>query len=103
MCGYKSSFKQIRGTWVYKGTINASTFPEFPKASTGDVYLISGKGFVGDSDLGPGLKVERGDVVHCINDTEGGIFSEVQSNWNTLQGNIDTDLLEFNQVILPFP
>ena len=94
MCGYQVQNILPSGIWIDRGSIDASTSPLFPVAKRGDLYTVSGAGFIGDSDAGAGLKVEVGDLIYCTSDTPGGLYQTVRNNWNSLQTNLDPDDFE---------
>jgi len=91
MCGYLSIDQNQEGTLIDRGTLDASIFPPFPPARRGDFYTISAGGVIGDSDEGDGLIVEKGDVIHCISDNNGGVSVSVGNSWNSLQANTDSE------------
>ncbi len=70
----------------FKGVINASTNPNYPAASAGDVYRISVAGKIGG---GSGTNVEIGDLILAIATNVGGTQAAVGASWTVEQGNLD--------------
>lgn len=70
----------------FKGTINASTNPNYPAASAGDLYRVSVAGKIGGAS---GTTVEVGDLFFAIADNAGGTQAAVGASWSVEQGNID--------------
>lgn len=68
------------------GGINASTNPNYPSASAGDVHYITHSGRIGG---GSGAVVEVGDKVIAIADNAGGTQAGVGSSWIIVQANVD--------------
>lgn len=72
---------------VFKGVIDASSNPNYPAASAGDVYRISVAGKIGGAS---GPNVEVGDQLLCLTDgTAAGNHATVGANWNITQVNVD--------------
>lgn len=85
--GYVDGVLAANDAMIYKGTIDASTNPNYPAADAGDTYKISVSGKIGGSS---GPNVEVGDMVICINDgSAAGTHATVGANWNIIQVNID--------------
>lgn len=77
----------VNDALVYKGTINASTNPNYPAADAGDTYKISVAGRIGGAT---GQRVEVNDMLICVVDgSPAGSDSGVGGNWDVIQGNID--------------
>jgi hypothetical protein len=71
---------------IYKGTINASTQPNYPAADAGHFYIISAAGKVGGSS---GTVVEAGDAIICNTDaTTTGNEAAKGEYWEVMQTNI---------------
>lgn len=71
----------------FKGTIDCSTNPNYPAASSGHTYLVSVPGKIGGAS---GEAVEAGDMLVCLTDsTASGNQATVGSNWNNIQKNLD--------------
>lgn len=68
-----------------KGNLDASSNPNYPSASKGDSYVITGAGKVGG---GSGQDVEVGDYLVAKNDNAGGTEAAVGSDWFIVQNNI---------------
>lgn len=62
-----------------KGTIDASSNPNYPAGDLGDYYYVTNEGTIG------GDEVEVGDKIQCIADTGAG----QNANWIIFQGNLD--------------
>ena len=101
--GFQSDSQSTQGSWIDRGLFDASGNPGFPAATRGDLYTISAAGLIGDSDARPGLKVEQGDLIYCLQDNPGGLSATVGSSWNALQSNVDTDRIDFNNPIIGLP
>lgn len=72
---------------VYKGTIDASTNPNYPASNRGDTYRISVAGRIGGAS---GPVVEVGDILMALTDgTASGTHAAVGAQWNITQTNID--------------
>lgn len=70
---------------TYKGTIDASTNPNYPAAAIGDVYIISVAGKIGGAS---GVDVQSGDMIICRTATAAGNQATVGANWNIVQNNL---------------
>jgi len=73
------------GATVLKGSLDASTNPNYPVALAGDTYLITVAGKVGG---GSGKTVEIGDSVVALISNAGGTEAGVGTSWVVLQGNV---------------
>lgn len=83
----------ISGGMEYKGTIDASSNPNYPAATKGDVYKISVAGKIG----GPsGIAVQSGDMVICNETNAGGTQAAVGADFDIIQGNIE-GVITFSQ------
>lgn len=72
---------------VLKGSIDASSNPNYPAASAGDTYKISVAGKIGGAS---GIDVQVGDTIYCITDgTSAGNQATVGANWTIVQANVD--------------
>lgn len=69
-----------------KGSIDASTNPNYPSGVVGDAYYISVAGKVGGAS---GEVVEAGDLIVVLNDNAGGDQATVGNDWMVLQNNIE--------------
>lgn len=69
-----------------KGSIDASTNPNYPSGIVGDAYYISVNGKIGGAS---GEPVEVGDLIVVVNDNAGGDQATVGGDWIILQDNID--------------
>lgn len=70
----------------FKGVIDASTNPNYPSATIGDVYKISVAGKIGGAS---GINVEVGDTLLATATNAGGTQAAVGANWTILQTNIE--------------
>lgn len=77
---------EVAGGVTLKGSIDASTSPPFPAAKKGDLYTVTGAGFIGDSDGGDGLAVSIGDIILALEDNEGGDYVTISDQWNGITG-----------------
>lgn len=72
---------------IFKGTISASSNPNYPAADAGHTYRITSAGKIGGAS---GVNVEVGDLIICIVDgSAAGTQAAVGANWSIAQGNID--------------
>jgi len=69
-----------------KGSIDASTNPDYPAAVAGDTYIITVAGTVGGVS---GKLVEAGDYLVAVTDNIGGNEASVGANWIVLQRNLE--------------
>lgn len=76
---------KVVGLLDYQGAIDASTNPNFPAASKGDVYRISVAGKIGGAS---GTVVQAGDEIVANADNAGGTLASVGASWDIIQGNI---------------
>jgi hypothetical protein len=74
----------VTGLLDFKGNIDASTNPNYPAASKGDVYVISVAGKVGGAS---GTSVDVGDVVIAKADNAGGTEASVGTSWFSIEHN----------------
>ena len=68
------------------GSLDATTNPDYPAATVGEAYKMTGAGFVGGAS---GQAVTDGDVVLALNTNAGGDDATVGTDWLILQSNID--------------
>jgi hypothetical protein len=71
---------------TFKGNIDASSNPNYPASTVGDVYRINVAGKIGGAS---GVNVEQFDQVLCISTTPSGNQATVGANFNITQANID--------------
>jgi hypothetical protein len=76
----------VTGLLDYKGSIDASTNPNFPAASKGDFYKISVAGKIGGAS---GTVVQAGDSIVANADNAGGTLASVGTSWDVIQGNVE--------------
>lgn len=92
MSGFQSDLKvningsSQPGTWVFKGILDAKTSPPVPEGKQGDNYLIQNRGLIGTGGGGSGIFLEDGDMLICIEDSPGGHWADVSTQWNALAG-----------------
>jgi hypothetical protein len=79
----------LTGLLEYKGTINASTNPNYPSGSVGDTYIFSASGKIGGAS---GEEVEAGDMLICNADNAGGTEASVGANWDVIQKNLPSNI-----------
>ena len=70
----------------FKGGINCSANPNYPAASSADVYIVSVAGKIGGAS---GVVVEVGDQIIAISTNAGGTQAAVGSSWVVTQNNIN--------------
>lgn len=85
----------VAGLLDLKGTIDASSNPNYPAASKGDVYIASAAGKVGGAS---GKTVEVGEFVIATADNAGGTEASVGTSWSVLQINLTGALLSANNL-----
>lgn len=77
----------VVGLLDHKGVLDASTNPNYPAASKGDVYIISVAGKVGGAS---GVDVNVGDAIIARADNAGGTQAAVGASWDVLEHNLPT-------------
>lgn len=75
----------VTGLLDFKGTIDASTNPNWPAASKGDAYIVSVAGKLGGAS---GQSVDVGDWAIATADNAGGTDASVGSSWSILEHNM---------------
>lgn len=75
----------LTGGLTYKGTLDASTNPNYPAGVVGDLYVFSAPGKIGGAS---GEDVEAGDMIICNTDNAGGTEAAVGGSWDTINKNI---------------
>lgn len=93
--GGSSGGGSVTGTLVYKGTIDASSNPNYPAGTQGDVYKISVAGKIGGAS---GSSVDAGDQITCITNNAGGTQGSVGTSWNIVEHNLVGALLSANNL-----
>lgn len=84
---YTDAIIGAQDAMVFKGTIDASTNPNYPAGNRGDTYRFSVAGKIGGA---AGPNVEAGDILLCLTDgTATGNHATVGNNWTIIQTNID--------------
>jgi hypothetical protein len=68
------------------GSIDCSTNPDYPAASTGDAYYVSVDGRIGG---GSGPLVKQGDLIVAVADNAGGDEATVGASWIIIERNLD--------------
>ena len=85
----------VTGVLEFKGSIDASANPNYPAASTGDLYYVSVAGKVGGAS---GKDVAVGDAVIAKADNAGGDEAAVGTSWFVLEKNLNGALLSANNL-----
>jgi hypothetical protein len=85
----------VVGLFDYKGGLNASTNPNYPAASKGDVYKITVAGRVGGAS---GKQVDAGDMLAASADNAGGTEASVGASWDAFEHNLIGALLAANSL-----
>lgn len=79
----------LTGGLTYKGTLDASSNPNYPAGVVGDLYVFDGAGKIGGAS---GEDVEVGDMIICNTDNAGGTEAVVGGFWDTINKNIPESL-----------
>ena len=79
----------------FKGSINASTNPNYPAATIGDTYVISAAGKVGGAS---GVSVDVGDMIVATATNAGGTQASVGASWDVIEHNLVGALLAANNL-----
>lgn len=66
--------------------LNCSTNPNYPAATKGDQYRVTGAGKIGGAS---GVAVEINDTIVCIETNSGGTHASVGAKFYILQANVD--------------
>lgn len=82
--GYVNSI--VQSGMKIKGSIDSSTNPDYPVATTGDAYYIVNSGRIGG---GSGPLVKSGDLIIAVANTTGGSEATVGDEWIIIERNID--------------
>lgn len=83
---YVDNFLEVANALVYKGVLDCSTNPNYPSASAGHLYIVSGSGKIGGAS---GSSVSTGNLLICMtDDTASGDHSTVGSNWNIVNTSV---------------
>lgn len=85
----------VVGLLDLKGSIDASSNPNYPSASKGDTYFISVAGKVGGVS---GKSVDVGDAVVASADNAGGTEGSVGTSWFVIEHNLAGALLAANNL-----
>jgi hypothetical protein len=83
----------VAGAVRYKGVINCSANPNFPAATSGDLYVVSVAGKIGGAS---GVTMEAGDLALCKTTSAAGTQAAVGANWDEIQSNITAALADAN-------
>lgn len=84
---YASNLLLANDAMVFKGSIDASTNPNYPAGDAGDTYKISVAGKIGG---GSGINVQVGDTIICnVDSSATGNHATVGANWTILQTNLE--------------
>lgn len=85
----------VTGLLDFKGSTDASTNPNYPAASKGDVYIVTVAGKVGGAS---GKSVDIGDAYFATADNAGGTEAAVGTSWSVLEHNLAGALLAANNL-----
>lgn len=84
---YADTILSSNDAMVFKGSIDASTNPNYPAGNAGDTYKISVAGKIGGAS---GVNVQVGDTIYCITDgSSAGNHATVGANWTIVQTNLE--------------
>jgi hypothetical protein len=84
---YCDNLLALNDALIFKGSIDCSSYPNYPAGNIGWVYKVSVAGKIGGVF---GINVEIGDTLYCIvNNSVSGTQASVGSNWTIVQTNID--------------
>lgn len=84
---YASNLLLANDAMVFKGSIDASSNPNYPAGNAGDTYKISVAGKIGG---GSGVNVQVGDTIICnVDSSSAGNHATVGANWTILQTNLE--------------
>lgn len=84
---YADALIAANDAMVFKGSIDASTNPNYPAADRGHTWRISVAGKIGGAS---GTNVEAGDLIICLTDgSVAGTQAAVGANWTISQTNLD--------------
>lgn len=72
--------------FVYIGSIDCSTNPNYPAGVKGEYRKVSVAGKIGGAS---GIAVTAGDSIICNTSNAGGTQASVGSNWDVIQGNLE--------------
>lgn len=75
----------VTGLLDFKGSTDCSANPNYPAASKGDAYVVSGGGKIGGAS---GASVDVGDVYVASADNAGGTQASVGASWFILEHNL---------------
>lgn len=85
------------GGIIYKGVIDCSANPNYPAATSGDLYVVSVAGKIGGAS---GPEVEAGDELFCKTTTAAGDHATVGANWDIIQTNIElSDIIRYSSSV----
>jgi len=87
--------QSVTSALKYKGSIDASTNPNYPAAAVGDAYVISVAGKIGGAS---GVSVDAGDMIVCNTTNAGGTQAAVGASWTILEHNLVGALLAGNNL-----
>lgn len=85
----------VTGLLDFKGSTDASSNPNYPSASKGDVYIVTVAGKVGGAS---GKSVDVGDAYFATADNAGGTEASVGTSWSVLEHNLVGALLSSNNL-----
>jgi hypothetical protein len=85
----------VTGLWSLKGGQDCSANPNYPAASKGFAYVVTGAGKIGG---GSGAAVEVGDVFIALVDNAGGTQAAVGASWFVVEHNLMGALVAGNNL-----
>ncbi|MCB2048565.1 MAG: phage tail protein [Novosphingobium sp.] len=85
----------VTGLWEIKGLTNCAGNPNYPAASKGDAWFVSGAGKIGGA---AGIVVDVGDVYVAVADNAGGSQAAVGASWMLIQSNLIGAMLAANNL-----
>jgi hypothetical protein len=85
----------VTGALKFQGSTDASTNPNYPVASKGDMYVVTVAGKIGGAS---GTAVDAGDVYFAAADNAGGTQAAVGASWRVLEHNLVGALLSANNL-----
>jgi hypothetical protein len=86
---------KVAGLMDIKGSVNCTANPNYPAASVGDAYIVTGTGRIGGAS---GKLVDVGDWAIATADNAGGAEASVGTSWAIVEHNINGMLLAANNL-----
>lgn len=85
----------ISSAFIFQGSIDASSNPNYPAATKGWLYVINVAGKIGGAS---GASVDVGDFAIAIADNAGGTQASVGASWTIIEHNLAGALLAANNL-----